>query len=263
MSHGFPPRPSDQQIAVWLNSLRHLLARLHRLISGLNEEAQDGTNVIRTLHACDTLYALRILMETDPGVSFVGGAEIALLRAQRLVKDVRWPRDGDPQTPGGLNLSFELNEQLPITKTIAKYVASIDPRSLEDTLRLLSGVPQQDQVTATKVPQGANQKSEAAGPNATETRPPSRNGRNTRGDAQAVTIAAEPSDPTSRDWLGKLIHERYLAGADLKIIATQINGLSTWGKGWNNDRVRKELTRYCTRKQIKNPMRKPRRNRQD
>jgi hypothetical protein len=75
---------------------------------------------------------------------------------------------------------------------------------------------------------------------------------------------SETSASPDEDDLGKFIYERFDAGDPLKVIATQVEGRSTRrSKGWNEDRVRKELNRYCDRHKIQRPMRKQRRNRQD
>ena len=75
------------------------------------------------------------------------------------------------------------------------------------------------------------------------------------------TKADPPID--QKDKLGEFIRQRYHAGLELKKIAADIDEDGQWGRGWNNDRVGKELKRYSERRpEIKIEWRKPRRNRQ-
>jgi len=126
----------------WLNSLRSIVKIIHALIFGLDDEAHDGTDTLRTMEACNWLYELRMLLTNAPEFVFMGPPDIALRKVAKLVEHAPWPREGtarpDPPTFG-----FERNERLPMTKAIMKYVESIKARSLEDILGLLADVPPQ------------------------------------------------------------------------------------------------------------------------
>jgi hypothetical protein len=74
-------------------------------------------------------------------------------------------------------------------------------------------------------------------------------------------VASPSASP--REALGEFIRDQYASNVELKKIATAVDDDGRWGKGWDSDRVGKELTRYLKRHpEIHIEKRKPRRNRQ-
>jgi nucleoside phosphorylase len=133
-----PSAGKEQPTALaWLNSFREVLARLHRLTSRIKDESDPQILPIRRVYACIALDGLKKMMENLPGAPVEGDAMTALLKARSLVDCAPWLRDSET---AGLIVTSDTDE-LPITLELQEYAASIDPRSLEDMLHLLSGVP--------------------------------------------------------------------------------------------------------------------------
>ncbi len=135
----------------WLNSVRCVVETIYALIFGLDDEARDGTDTLRTKEACNALYELRLLQTNPPEPVFMGRTDIALRKVAKLVEHAPWPREGTAR-PDPPTFAFERNERLPMTKAIMKYVERIKARELDDILRLLADVPPQVPTTATAAP---------------------------------------------------------------------------------------------------------------
>jgi hypothetical protein len=82
---------------------------------------------------------LRRLIENLPTGPVEGDAMTAMLKADRLVHAAPWSRDS---RTGGLLITPDLQE----------FISSIDLRSLEDTLHLLSGLPRVGALTNDALP---------------------------------------------------------------------------------------------------------------
>jgi hypothetical protein len=119
--------PDTLSAVIWLNSLRAVLGRLRRLVSGLNDEPNPSLKIFATEYACRSLYDLRNLIEILPHDPVEDDEMVAIVEANLLVEGAPWPHVPDTS---GLRITFKLDQ----------YVRSIDPRSLERILDRLSGV---------------------------------------------------------------------------------------------------------------------------
>jgi hypothetical protein len=115
----------------WLRSLREILARLHRLVGDLKDEADSVRRTLLITYAGIALRDLRELLDARSPGPLDGDAMVAFHDADKLT---RLAPPEEEKVEDGWRPTREYRE----------YVASINPRSLDKMLSLLSGVPSQD-----------------------------------------------------------------------------------------------------------------------
>jgi hypothetical protein len=123
------------EILKWLQLFRDCVVVLHHLVARLRGEPDLERRMVKTTHAGRTLLELKQIVAVRPDRRLPLDAETAFLDAKKLV--VLAPPAWET-VDGGKRPNREFQE----------YVASIDPRLLEDMVGLLAGVPVSPSVVA-------------------------------------------------------------------------------------------------------------------